>query len=54
MVPAEATEAFVPDLEEGEEYEFRVVPVNEAGYGEPSDSTKPLLVKATRCELKAS
>ena len=47
-VPAEQTNAHVPGLEEGQEYEFRVIPVNEAGPGEPSDETKRVLCKARR------
>ena len=50
-VPAEQTNAHVPGLEEGQEYEFRVIPVNEAGPGEPSDETDRVLCKARRGEL---
>ncbi|XP_055331451.1 twitchin-like isoform X3 [Paramacrobiotus metropolitanus] len=44
-VPADQLKASVPDLKEKEEYEFRVRAVNKAGPGEPSDPTKPVLVK---------
>ena len=43
--PIKDTEFTVPDLNNGEKYEFRVRAKNEAGLGEPSDVTKPVLVK---------
>lgn len=39
------TSATVPDLEEGEEYEFRVIAVNKAGPSEPSDSSRSIIAK---------
>src|SRR5699024_7708647 len=39
------TSATVPDLEEGEEYEFRVIAVNKAGPSEPSDPSRPVIAK---------
>jgi len=48
MVPAEETSAVVPGLDEGKEYDFRVVPVNEAGPGEVSDPSDMLYMKARR------
>lgn len=35
-VPADQTELTVGKLKEGEEYDFRVTPVNKAGEGKPS------------------
>ncbi|XP_013785867.1 twitchin-like, partial [Limulus polyphemus] len=44
-VPGEATKATVPDLKEGEEYEFRIVAVNKAGPSEPSDPSQSVVAK---------
>lgn len=41
-VPATSTHAKVNDLVEGEEYQFRVRALNEAGPGEPSKPTNPI------------
>ncbi|KAK7065507.1 Immunoglobulin like [Halocaridina rubra] len=38
--------ASVPDLTEGEEYQFRVIAVNKAGNSEPSDASQPIVCKA--------
>ena len=38
----------VDNLDEGVEYEFRVRAVNEAGPGEPSDTSKPVTAKCRR------
>lgn len=45
QVPANETKATVPDLKEGEEYEFRVIALNKAGPGEPSDPSKSVIAK---------
>lgn len=44
-VPADQTKATVPDLVEGQPYEFRVRAVNKAGPGEPSDATPTIIAK---------
>ncbi|GAU87381.1 hypothetical protein RvY_00244-2 [Ramazzottius varieornatus] len=44
-VPAHKTEASVTDLPERQEFEFRVVAVNKAGPGEPSDASKSVITK---------
>jgi len=40
--------ATVPDLQEGKDYEFRVVPVNAVGKGEASDPTASIFTKARK------
>ncbi|XP_065220483.1 twitchin isoform X27 [Planococcus citri] len=44
-VPGNSTKATVPDLKEGEEYEFRVVAVNKGGPGKPSDPSEIVITK---------
>lgn len=44
-VPADQCKATVPDLIEGQGYEFRVIAVNKAGPGEPSDATPTIIAK---------
>lgn len=39
------TDYDVGDLDEGEEYEFRVSAVNENGHSEPLETTKPIIAK---------
>ena len=43
--PIRGTDTRVTDLYKGDEYEFRVVAVNEAGMGKPSDMTPPVAIK---------
>lgn len=44
-VSGPATSATVPDLEEREEYEFRVIAVNKAGPSEPSEPSRCVIAK---------
>ena len=43
--PVKGTDCTVPNLKEGQEYEFRVRAVNAAGPGEPSPSTGPVIAQ---------
>lgn len=43
--PVKDTEFTVPHLKEGEEYQFRVKAVNEAGPGNPSTATGPVVAE---------
>jgi len=48
MFPPEETSAVVRGLEEGKDYEFRVVPVNAAGHGDACDPSASIFTKATK------
>ncbi len=52
VVDGDSTTAKVPDLVDGETYQFRVKAVNAAGPGEPSDASKPILVKPKKLAPK--
>lgn len=41
----------IPDLDEGEEYEFRVAAVTDAGLGDPSLGTAPVKVEEKKRKL---
>lgn len=49
-VPARKNAATVPDLIEGQEYEFRVIATNNAGQSEPSERSDMVMAKARFCE----
>lgn len=51
--PIRGTDTRVADLYKGDEYEFRVVAVNEAGMGKPSDNTPPVTIKDPYGEYEA-
>ncbi|PRD22652.1 UNVERIFIED_CONTAM: unc-22 [Trichonephila clavipes] len=51
-VPADQTTATVPNLLQGQPYEFRVKAVNKAGPGEPSDPTAPVIAKSRKVPPK--
>lgn len=54
-VSGDKTQAKVLDgIQEGHEYEFRIVAVNMAGPGEPSDSSKSVVAKPRFCKSSLS
>ncbi|MPC14073.1 Twitchin [Portunus trituberculatus] len=44
-IQGDVLEGTIPNLKEGNQYEFRIRAVNKAGPGEPSDPTKPIQAK---------
>lgn len=44
-VSGNTPKATVPDLQEGEEYEFRVIAVNKGGNSDPSEASLPVIAK---------
>lgn len=44
-VPGTSTKGTVPNLTEGEEYEFRIIAVNKGGHSEPSEASIPVIAK---------
>lgn len=53
-MPADQTTATVPNLIQGQPYEFRVKAVNKAGPGQPSDATDPVIAKPRKGKLNHS
>lgn len=51
-VPGGEERATIPDLVEGNQYEFRVRAVNKAGTSEPSDPTAPHTAKHKKCNFE--
>ena len=50
-VPPNQTSATVPDLVEGQEYEFRVIAQNAAGQSEPSEPSDLVTAKPRYCKF---
>jgi len=50
-VPGEKTVARVTAIQEGHEYEFRIVAQNKAGKSDPSDPSKSVIANPRFCKL---
>lgn len=50
-VPSKTNSARVPDLTEGQEYEFRIIAKNAAGQSEPSEPSDLVTAKARFCKI---
>ena len=51
-VPVKENNCTIPNLKEGEEYQFRVKAVNEAGPGAPSVATQPVVAERPKGEVQ--
>lgn len=52
-IQGDVLEGTMPELKEGNQFEFRVRAVNKAGPGEPSDPTDPICAKHRFRECRA-
>lgn len=53
-VPGDALTARVEDLKERGEYQFRIIAVNKAGPGKPSDASQMQIIKHRACKYSFS
>ena len=51
-IPGDQTRGTAPNLTEGEEYQFRVIAVNQAGPGEPSEPSGSVIAKPRFGEMR--